>query len=66
MKVRSLVAFLEQHGCVPKRTCGSHRMYELPNGTVVPVVVNHLNAEVGRDVLASVRRALRHARMKVP
>lgn len=58
MKVRVLVSQIQAAGCIPVRVKGSHQVFRTPSGNSIPLVINHQNAEVTPNVLASVRRAL--------
>jgi predicted RNA binding protein YcfA (HicA-like mRNA interferase family) len=62
MKNRDLVKRLYEMGAKPLWTTGSHQMWELPNdGGRIPVVVDHRNSDVTRNVMASLKRKLRTA-----
>ena len=59
-KVRELVEFLKEKGCTYEQVDStSHQKWRTPGGTMFPIVVNHKNAEVSPNVLATVRRHLR-------
>jgi predicted RNA binding protein YcfA (HicA-like mRNA interferase family) len=56
VKVRNLLTALRAAGGTPIRCRGSHQQWRFPDGQQVTVVVNHMNAEASKVVLASVRR----------
>jgi len=58
IKVRDLVEILKSAGAVAVRVRGSHQVWKMPNGRSTTIVVNHMNADATRRVLASVRRLL--------
>lgn len=58
LKVRELVDLLKSEGAVAVRIRGSHQVWRLPDGRSTTIVVNHMNADATRRVLASVRRFL--------
>lgn len=65
-KVRTVLRELRALGCLPERAEGSHQVWRTPAGSHVTVVVNHLNADISRAVLASIRRALRREGLLLP
>lgn len=57
-KVRELLQQLRLRGWIAVRQNGSHQIWQAPNGTRVPVVVNHPNDPVSRTVLKTVYGAM--------
>ena len=60
-KVREVLRHLIELGCKRVRCNGSHEIWEAPDGSTCPIVINHLGNNISARVLSCIRRWLRRA-----
>jgi predicted RNA binding protein YcfA (HicA-like mRNA interferase family) len=59
LKVRDLRARLREFGATHSHQTGSHEMWRLPSGALIPFPGHHQNAEISRNVMGTLRKMLR-------